>query len=111
MESLRSFFDMVVGRRQNFGLSENMKKMVTVMNEKIHFFRTYARHYIINTYLIVRFIVRNGIINSIFDLIKYPWLLKLLKANILLTNFTKGRTGRYLEATCLMLTNGYFRND
>lgn len=73
--------------------------------EKIRFIKTYLKHYLLNVGLILSFILEHGIIRSVRDIIRYPWIRDLLRVNTLLTKLGKGRTGRYHDATCKVITS------
>jgi hypothetical protein len=62
------------------------------------------KHKIINWILILGMIFRHGIYDIIRDIIRYPWMLDLLKVNRLLSKFAAGRTGNYRKSVSLLLT-------
>jgi hypothetical protein len=64
----------------------------------------YQKHSMINWGHILRMVLRHGPIDSTMNLVRYPWLLDLLKVNGLLKRLVEGRIGEYRKSVALLIS-------
>jgi benzoyl-CoA reductase/2-hydroxyglutaryl-CoA dehydratase subunit BcrC/BadD/HgdB len=99
-----------------------VKKQAGMKPSLIGDIAVYARYSIANWIKIIFLVVKHGPFATIRDIRRYPWILVLLRVNSLLWRFIRGRTGRYREATAmvmadivssviLMMEDVFFRGD
>ncbi len=65
----------------------------------------YCKYSLVNWIKIILLVLRHGPFDVVRDIRRYPWILVLLQVNSLLWRFIRGRTGRYREATAIVMSD------
>lgn len=65
----------------------------------------YSKYSLVNWMKIILLVIRHGPFDVIRDIRRYPWILVLLQVNSLMWRFIRGRTGRYREATAIVMSD------
>jgi len=65
----------------------------------------YGKYSLVNWMKIIILVVRHGPFDVIRDIRRYLWILVLLQVNSLMWRFIRGRTGRYREATAVVMSD------
>jgi len=63
----------------------------------------YSRYWVLIWFHILKVVMRRGPIGFVRELIRYPWMLHLLRATALMRRFARGRKGLYMESMCMVV--------
>ena len=63
----------------------------------------YAKYWLMIWVRILALFLRHGPFDTVRDLRRYPWILKLAKVTSLMRRLTRGREGFHFEAVCMIL--------
>lgn len=63
----------------------------------------FTKYGVLIWYYIIKMVLRHGAYDMVRDIIRYPWILDLLKVNGLLQRLTKDRSGEYRKAVSLTI--------
>jgi benzoyl-CoA reductase/2-hydroxyglutaryl-CoA dehydratase subunit BcrC/BadD/HgdB len=64
-------------------------------------FPVYAKYWLLIWWCIIKLVARRGPVGFVRELIRYPWMLHLLRVTGLMRRFCRGRSGLYLESMCM----------
>ena len=64
----------------------------------------FGKHWMINWGHILKMVLKHGPIDSTMNLVRYPWMLDLLKVNGLLKRLVEGRSGEYRRSVALLMS-------
>lgn len=63
----------------------------------------YAKYWLIIWAKILVLVLKHGPYDMVRDMIRYPWLIKMLKVTGLMTRLVRGRSGQHREAVCMIM--------
>ena len=104
-EAMRTAGDMIRGlpSQARFFREHSLEIIRDMRSLSAKDFRVYAKYWLLIWMCIFKVVVKRGPIGFIRELIRYPWMLHLLRVTGLMRRLCRGRSGLYLESICITI--------